>query len=285
LQRKIPLLTIFGAALIATGGTILSVAALNMYREVVIDQLDGVMNVIGLKIAPSSFFKYQFKEGKAQDIWPVFRTALSPDYLSCVSDWASNQLYMGHFALFDVAGEDFYAFERFSRGRWNWRERRRYPSGCGWRSGKPGRSPRRSFPSSGNAALRRGERCGVKSYPEEHQTAGVAGRSRPQPERAGTGQCLLDGSTRLITFREIELTVLDYWQSPRGGRYPARWQLKIPVEDLELEITPYLADQELQVSIRYWEGAVKISGSAAGNPFSGSGYVELTGYGDELQSE
>ena len=32
------------------------------------------------------------------------------------SDWATRQLYMGHFALTDIDGERFYPFERFSRG-------------------------------------------------------------------------------------------------------------------------------------------------------------------------
>lgn len=32
------------------------------------------------------------------------------------SDWSTEQIYMGHFALTDVAGERFRSFERFSRG-------------------------------------------------------------------------------------------------------------------------------------------------------------------------
>ena len=40
-----------------------------------------------------------------------------------------------------------------------------------------------------------------------------------------------------------------------------------------LELQPYLADQELPLTITYWEGAVRVSGTAGGN-----GYVELTGY-------
>ena len=39
-----------------------------------------------------------------------------------------------------------------------------------------------------------------------------------------------------------------------------------------------LADQELDLSVRYWEGAVQINGSRAGQPVSGYGYAELTGY-------
>ena len=41
---------------------------------------------------------------------------------------------------------------------------------------------------------------------------------------------------------------------------------------------PLLADQELDVSFRYWEGAVEIAGTHHGRPVRGRGYVELTGY-------
>ena len=70
-------------------------------------------------------------------------------------------------------------------------------------------------------------------------------------------------------------------QSPRsGGRYPSGWRLRIPSQALDLTLTPYLADQELPLTTVYWEGAVKIEGSAAGTPIGGNGYVELTGYGE-----
>ena len=79
----------------------------------------------------------------------------------------------------------------------------------------------------------------------------------------------------------LRLEVLDTWQSPRGNtKYPARWRLSVPEVQLELEITPAQADQELPVSVRYWEGAVRVRGSRAGQPVTGQGYVELTGYGD-----
>jgi predicted secreted hydrolase len=52
----------------------------------------------------------------------------------------------------------------------------------------------------------------------------------------------------------------------------------VPAERLELEIEPLLADQELDHSFVYWEGAVWFRGTAAGDPVAGRGYVELTGY-------
>jgi predicted secreted hydrolase len=80
---------------------------------------------------------------------------------------------------------------------------------------------------------------------------------------------------------EVRIEVRDTWKSPRSGTsYPARWQLSVPSQQLELDITPSQADQELPVSFLYWEGAVRLQGTRAGQPISGRGYVELTGYGD-----
>jgi predicted secreted hydrolase len=84
-----------------------------------------------------------------------------------------------------------------------------------------------------------------------------------------------------LSREDVRLEVLDTWKSPHSGAtYPARWRLAVPSRDLTLELTPALANQELLVSVRYWEGAVRLSGSHAGAPVEGRGYVELTGYGD-----
>ena len=52
----------------------------------------------------------------------------------------------------------------------------------------------------------------------------------------------------------------------------------MPRLDLELNIDPVLPDQELDASVRYWEGAVDVNGRRAGEAVEGRGYVELTGY-------
>jgi predicted secreted hydrolase len=49
---------------------------------------------------------------------------------------------------------------------------------------------------------------------------------------------------------------------------------------LELVVTPLLSDQELDLAVRYWEGAVSLAGTAEGRPLGGVGYVELVGYAD-----
>ncbi len=107
---------------------------------------------------------------------------------------------------------------------------------------------------------------------------------RPRDETASEFQLgtvvEVDGSHRSIEEGEVLLDVLDRWQSPRGGTYPARWRFRMPTEGLDVEITPYISDQELDAIVRYWEGAVQIEGAASGGPVTGNGYVELTGYAD-----
>ncbi len=87
------------------------------------------------------------------------------------------------------------------------------------------------------------------------------------------------GSTRALEAGDFAIQVEDTWVSPHSGaRYPSKWRVSIPSEGLELEISPALADQELNLTYIYWEGAVDITGEREGRPIAGRGYVELTGY-------
>jgi predicted secreted hydrolase len=100
------------------------------------------------------------------------------------------------------------------------------------------------------------------------------------PASSGT---LIDsrGESRALNPSKFQILPSGEWRSPRSGaRYPTRWRLRIPQEDLDLEVRPLLADQELDVSFRYWEGAVSIEGVHRGQPIRGHGYVELTGYAE-----
>jgi predicted secreted hydrolase len=95
-----------------------------------------------------------------------------------------------------------------------------------------------------------------------------------------------DGTTRTLVKGDFAITVLDSWRSPHSeADYPARWQVTIPSENLTLDIEPWLADQELQVSVIYWEGAVQVTGTHAGQTITGNGYVELTGYAEPFDGE
>ncbi len=95
-----------------------------------------------------------------------------------------------------------------------------------------------------------------------------------------------DGRTIPLSRDDFQISVGATWRSPHSGAtYPAHWTLNVPALDLVLEISPHLADQELNVSYTYWEGAVRASGQRAGQASSGNGYVELTGYADSMQNQ
>lgn len=108
---------------------------------------------------------------------------------------------------------------------------------------------------------------------------------RADPASAGS---LIERDGRVVPLVRdgVDLAVLATWRSPRsGGVYPARWRLGVPAHGLDLEVRPVLPDQELDVSFRYWEGAVDAAGTARGAPVRGRGYVELTGYAGRPRSE
>ncbi len=87
-----------------------------------------------------------------------------------------------------------------------------------------------------------------------------------------------DGTTSHVRRGEIDIAVNRTWQSPEGGSYPAAWTLTFPGRNLTLDVVPIISDQELFTTVRYWEGAVDVTGRHDGEPISGRGYVELTGY-------
>lgn len=91
------------------------------------------------------------------------------------------------------------------------------------------------------------------------------------------------GKAQHLTLSEFSIEPLAQWHSPHtGADYPARWRVTLPGEGLQFDITPTVADQELttrrSINITYWEGSVRIAGTARGKPMDGVGYVELTGY-------
>jgi predicted secreted hydrolase len=93
-----------------------------------------------------------------------------------------------------------------------------------------------------------------------------------------------DGRTRRLAAGDVEAAVLGHWASPRSGAsYPARWRIRVPSEELELDVEPLVADQEMRTSFTYWEGAVRVSGTSRGRRVEGRGYVELTGYAKSMQ--
>ena len=87
------------------------------------------------------------------------------------------------------------------------------------------------------------------------------------------------GSVRRLEADSVVLEVTREWTSAATGvRYPVGWRMAIPEQALDLEISPRLDAQEIDLTVRYWEGAVTVDGTTAGAPVRGVGYLELAGY-------
>lgn len=97
---------------------------------------------------------------------------------------------------------------------------------------------------------------------------------------------VIDPRGKLETFaqNEFSVQVLERWRSPHNqADYPARWKIEIPSRQIELQVQPLMADQELRVSFIYWEGAVKANGMFGAILVEGYGYIELTGYAQSMR--
>jgi predicted secreted hydrolase len=95
-----------------------------------------------------------------------------------------------------------------------------------------------------------------------------------------------DGTTRTLAPADFQIRSGKTWRSPHSGAvYPATWEISIPSEEVQIQVTPATADQELNLSFVYWEGAVVVNGSIHGSPVKGKGYTELTGYARSMQGQ
>jgi predicted secreted hydrolase len=103
----------------------------------------------------------------------------------------------------------------------------------------------------------------------------------PQPASAGT---LIDREGRAIPLSKDDFSIAasGAWKSPRNGAsYPNAWRILVPAHDLDLNLTPRIADCEIGsesgTGVTYWEGPVRITGTQTGR-----GYAELTGYAGSM---
>jgi predicted secreted hydrolase len=64
--------------------------------------------------------------------------------------------------------------------------------------------------------------------------------------------------------------------------YPAGWTIRVPAEELVINLRPTVADQELDTrtttGVAYWEGSQVVTATRDGKAVGGEAYVELTGY-------
>jgi predicted secreted hydrolase len=82
-----------------------------------------------------------------------------------------------------------------------------------------------------------------------------------------------DGSASHLSSTQFSIAATATWVSPLHDAYPSCWRVRVPGAGIDCEVTPIMPNQELDVGIRYWEGAVDVAGGSGGR-----GYVELTGY-------
>lgn len=292
-----------------------------------------------------------------------FRVALLPpgQAFPRSSDWATNQIYMAHFAITDVAGGEFHAFQRFSRGALDLAGAQASPYRVwleGWQieqteagvyllsaqneglaieltltdvkgpvaHGEAGYSQK--GPEPGNASYYysqtrllaeggiqigdevfevSGQGWSDHEYSTSVLSAGQVGwdwfaiqlddgsevmlytirhaDGSIDPFSSGT-LIAPDGSTQALGRGDFAIQARDLWRSPHSGaEYPVGWTVSIPSAGLQLELSPYLLDQELNLSTIYWEGAVQISGSREGQVIGGVGYVEMTGYAEPFNRD
>lgn len=92
-----------------------------------------------------------------------------------------------------------------------------------------------------------------------------------------------DGATQILRPEEIEFRAGRQWISPRTGTaYPVQWWVRLGGREIALR--PLMEDQEndarLSTGAIYWEGAVSAYEHGA---TVGTGYLELTGYGERLR--
>lgn len=91
-----------------------------------------------------------------------------------------------------------------------------------------------------------------------------------------------EGNKTTISPEDVTVEVLDTWESTRtNSTYPSRWQIEMPGFDLSLRLETLFDEQEMNVSVQYYEGALSVSGRMNGKDISGNGFIEMTGYEEQ----
>ena len=108
-------------------------------------------------------------------------------------------------------------------------------------------------------------------------------------ESVGQYVVLSDEQGVQTTVHDFEFTPRGEWTSTRTfNTYPVGWTLNVPALDLRLEAEAAFSDQEFVTLLSkpaFWEGRIDAIGSLAGEPITGKGWVERSGFTvfDELE--
>jgi len=281
----------------------------------------------------------------------LFRVGLAPGQPPDDSNWRANQIYMGHFAISDIASATHHHAERFSRaaaglagaqadplrvwlGPWSidGTKGSTFPlrlhavtpdfalrlnveagdkphvlqgdRGLSAKSAAPGNASHyysfTRLPTSGEVEI--GDETftvtGNSWFDREWSSSALADdqagwdwfalqldnghdlmfyRMRGtdgKAQRFSKG-VLVDrqGSAQPLRLDDVALEPIRYWTADDGRRYPVAWTLAVPDRGLDLTVEAAFDEQQMRTTVRYWEGAVDVSGS-----HSGVGYLEMSGY-------
>jgi predicted secreted hydrolase len=83
-------------------------------------------------------------------------------------------------------------------------------------------------------------------------------------EADGTTQAYPDGALTMTPLTQTEVA---------GRSVPTEWRIELPDRGLDVTTTPLNPQAWMDVSVSYWEGPIRMSGT-----HSGRGYLEMTGY-------
>lgn len=84
------------------------------------------------------------------------------------------------------------------------------------------------------------------------------------------------GNKTVLSNNDITIDVDRWWESETGARYPVSGRIHRSDTGEMIRYQPLIDNQELDLTVRYWEGAIKLL-DAQDRPI-GRGYLELTGY-------
>ena len=86
-----------------------------------------------------------------------------------------------------------------------------------------------------------------------------------------------EGEVEPLRDDELTLTPVS-WKATPHGRVPVKWHLRVPQLDVDLSVAAPPGEYWNTGFYPYWESPVSITGS-----HRGEGYMELTGYGDQVR--
>lgn len=102
-----------------------------------------------------------------------------------------------------------------------------------------------------------------------YRLRGLAGESHPYSLGNFTDAQAMQ---HLIRPADIRLEELEHWRSPAGVEYATQWRLTY--EGRALRVRALLEEQWMDLSVRYWEGAVEVIDEESGGQV-GRGYLEM----------